>query len=447
MNIFTTVHDQIFVGALSMCQHRVVYVAPGITEPVAEAVSLCLDRNPDVAVTVILDADPEVYRLGYGTVEGLTHLQAVMAKHQFAIRGEPGLRIGLFEVDGALLVYAPTPHLIEGGVRLANQTNALRLGEESSARLLASVAAEGIQQSLSNASSGLPVGAEIGQLPLTPQDVRDTLTELERIPPKAFNVARIERVFSLRLQYVEFEVTGYKLSARRVRIPNDLLLGDDPALRERLRNTFSLLEGSESLLVEVPTLHPVTHTPLLDEEGKAKVESYSEKRIDADRNAIRKEFLVHVVGYGWLIKRWDRKAFESHIEWFRMRVLAYHAGVEAAIKSAVSATVTVLAEKLLAQRPDITQMPARLRKKLLVERPTADDLLGLVVGELTTAFGHADGTSQPEIKINFKDLTYETIQKNDFREKLEAAYGTPGMPSVFEQLYEEFDAARSETPV
>lgn len=434
MSTFTVVDDQTLVAAIDRCRHRLVYIAPGITKPVVEAIDRMFERQEVPAITIIIDSDPEVCRMGYGTVEGLNALNALVERHHFVLRTQPGLRVGVLASDDELQVYAPTPQLIEAGSHTERKPNAIAIGRDPLAQLLDAAAAEGV------ADAPLPSNAEIGQQALTPTKLRESLAELARMPPKAFNVSRVERVFNAQLQYVELEVTGYKLSSRKVNIPNDLLIGEDPDLEKRLRNTFALLEGKASLQVEIASLDASNLQPVLDARGKPKTLRYSEKQLETDRQKLYVDFLTTVKGYGWLIKRWDRPALDRRVKWFRRRVEAYRDGIEELLGASVQVSIRALAEVLLPKLKD--RFPDRLRKHLLSATPAEADMLDLVTKELTDAFGRAHQHARPEIRINFKDLTYETIKDPKFREALEVAYGRRGQPSAFSRLFEEFDAAR-----
>jgi hypothetical protein len=58
-----------------------------LTKPVADAVSRRLDDLGQLSATVILDADPEVYRLGFGDQEALDAIRAASAKNLFRPTG------------------------------------------------------------------------------------------------------------------------------------------------------------------------------------------------------------------------------------------------------------------------------------------------------------------------------------------------------------------------
>jgi hypothetical protein len=63
------IDDDQLIGLVQKANRRLLIMAPGLTDRVAKAVC---ERWPGLgpqAVNVILDVDPEVCRLGYGTLE------------------------------------------------------------------------------------------------------------------------------------------------------------------------------------------------------------------------------------------------------------------------------------------------------------------------------------------------------------------------------------------
>ncbi len=63
MTTFTIVNDETLCAAIAQCQQQLVYVAPGITQPVVEAMRQQLEHCENLQATLIVDIDPEVYRL------------------------------------------------------------------------------------------------------------------------------------------------------------------------------------------------------------------------------------------------------------------------------------------------------------------------------------------------------------------------------------------------
>src|SRR5690349_14958789 len=120
---FTVASDENLVELIQRASHRPVVVAPAITDAVAAAI---VDRFRDLGtltITVILDADPEVYRLGYGTETALDHLRTASTNSLFDLRVQPGVRIGLMLSDDSILFFAPVPQLIEAGSTTLGKPN------------------------------------------------------------------------------------------------------------------------------------------------------------------------------------------------------------------------------------------------------------------------------------------------------------------------------------
>jgi hypothetical protein len=63
---FAVASDDALIELLSSARSRLVVIAPALTKPVADAVARRFNELGQLSVTVILDADPEVYRLGFG---------------------------------------------------------------------------------------------------------------------------------------------------------------------------------------------------------------------------------------------------------------------------------------------------------------------------------------------------------------------------------------------
>ena len=164
------------------------------------------------------------------------------------------------------------------------------------------------------------------------------LADLARVPPKSFDVARVERVFNSKLQYVELEIAGYKLSARKVSFPNDLLIGEDAELERRLRNSFRLLEGG-GLSVEIDCFEATTGVPMRTDKGTPLKESYSEAKIEADRKKLCEDYLTNVAGFGWLIRRWDRPPFDQRVALLKRKIEAYREGVTQALQDNMTSTI------------------------------------------------------------------------------------------------------------
>jgi len=125
--VFRSGDDDTLIGLVKSAKGRLVVIAPALTKSVASAVA---DRMADLgtlSMTVILDADPEVYRLGYGDVEALDIIRKASIDAQFDLREQQGIRIAIVMSDDQTLIYSPVPRNIEAGSKTDEKPNAVFL--------------------------------------------------------------------------------------------------------------------------------------------------------------------------------------------------------------------------------------------------------------------------------------------------------------------------------
>ncbi len=135
--------------------------------------------------------------------------------------------------------------------------------------------------------------AEVGREAATPSQVNEALAALKAVLPRKFTVARTERVYTAMIQFVELEVTCYRLSAKQVTIPNDLLIGDEYEFTGRLRNKFCLLKEEQTVKVSIPVFDPATAKPRPAESGsQVATEVWPEATLEAQRTALYRDFLI-----------------------------------------------------------------------------------------------------------------------------------------------------------
>lgn len=435
---FTVVNDKTLCEAVGATQQSLVYVAPGITKPVVDAIGESLRTKPHLLVTAIIDLDPEVYRLGFGTEEGLRALQLLAGQQHFALRQQEGLRVGLLVTDQRTLVYSPTPLLIEAGSTSEEKPNAIVISRdaEPTAALLHACGAP----SVGDAGTPPPQLAEVGRQPATPTAVEASLAALKEIPPKKFSVARIERVYESKIQFVEIELTGYRLSAKRVNIPNDLLVGEEKAFKERLKNSFLLLQGEQTITVRVPTFDLETAEPKPAEAGgQPPTEDWSEATLEEQRKALYDEFLISVPRFGHVIMRRNRPDFDKRLKLLAAQIDAFNTAIQKELGTKLAEAVQALARTLLPRIRD--RLPQRYKRVLPVSAANDDLLLSILEQDLATSFGSSAEVFKPELRWVFKDVTYESISDPRFREALGKALRDSGGERLVKQLFSEHDAA------
>ena len=404
-----------------------VYVAPGVSEPVAQAIAKRLPDLGQLTINIILDLDPEVYRLGYGTVEGLKLLQEAVVKHGGFVRSQPGLRIGMVMSDDRLAVFTPTPLMVEAGSTSSSKPNAIFLGESPVEQVAKATAAD---------YKSLPSDAEIGRKPVTPDQVNETLEDLGRIPPKRFDLQRVQRVFSSRVQYAEVTVTGYRVAGRSVALPKDLLVADRDTQR-RLKNTFKLFDNPETIEVKIDA--PVI-TP--DGDSKSIKLTYSQRILEDDRRRLTDRWLYAVAGYGMMVFREDRARFDLEIDAFAKRVEAYGNALKDFLKGRNQEAL----EPILGGLVDAVMKAPPSRYELegidLQDRGAVAERL---MEDLGHAFSDLCDSVNPKVSVVHKDVSYESLSDEKFRKALTAALRRKGKESQLDVLFSEYVAAQEKT--
>jgi hypothetical protein len=104
MSTFTVVNDEVLVAYIAQTRTKLVFVASGVSLAVAEALGKRFLDAGRLSVTIVLDADPEVWRLGYGSLDGLKRVQQLAADNMLELRHQPGVRVGVLISDVTTLV-------------------------------------------------------------------------------------------------------------------------------------------------------------------------------------------------------------------------------------------------------------------------------------------------------------------------------------------------------
>ncbi len=91
----TVANDDTLNDLIRSVTRRLVLLAPVVSRRVAEAIINRWNALPPNAVSVVLDMDPEVYRLGYGDPDALLMLEEAARRLERALNRQRGIRIGL----------------------------------------------------------------------------------------------------------------------------------------------------------------------------------------------------------------------------------------------------------------------------------------------------------------------------------------------------------------
>lgn len=422
MSTFREVNDSVLIEYITAAQERIVFIAPGVHQAVAEALGARLVELEALQVTVIIDPDEDACRIGYGDAKGLALLSEHAERQSFTLMAQPGVRIGVLLVDCTTLVWAPTPRCIEPAPRgetaspAAGAPNGVVLGECPGEALARAVSAAG--------TDTLPFDAEIGVSVVPPERVRETLDALSRNPPVPVDLARITRVFSTKVQFVEFSVTGARYSKRKLNLSDHHFNADiEGDLKDMVASSIRVFSDLLHEMIEVPAFH--AGQEVFDRDGRRLTERVSEASLQEQRQKLEHRYLLTVPGFGRLVDKDEKTEFEAQVNALRIQLEGHFEGIQEKLKQQ--------SEQILDEA--CTLIVARAaRSGALIEAKTLMKTLE------QTLYGAK--ATPPEVKLVFKDVTYEQTKDDDFRAKLQKA-----LPSAKQhqlgQWTRDFDAAPS----
>jgi len=415
---FTNVDDNVLCEVIAQACQRLVFVAPGIRPQVANALASAMPLVPASAIHLVLDVDAEVCRLGYGDkdFEGMELLQAAASRHNLTVNHHPGIRIGLLIADDTTLIYSPTPELIEAESHQPDKPNAIIL-------------VNALPPQLANACAVGDEGfatVEIGKDAIDAKMVEAVKNALQDRPPKPFNVARIERVFSSMLQYVELKIEDYKLTSRSLRLDAQLFGVTDEEVVRRLTNRYHLFSETDALTVEIPHIGDDAKP----DANKPK-EKFGPLSIDKERNRIKEHFVIEAGRYGTLILRKNVPSFEKKIKVLEAKIEAYRLAVQKQIATRIEEIVKELLGALLERLKAVP--PERWQSRFLGKTLTNEEVARLFLEDVQNEVKRVKTDFNPKVFTSYKEVTYQTYKDEVFRALMEKRFGKEAIDHIFNE--------------
>ena len=111
-------------------QQAVCYAGPGIQLDLAQAMVEVAGRVGKEMLTVSLDFDDRVMRMGYGNVDAVK----LLLDAGIAVQSSPGLRTALVVVDNEGYIFTPTALYLEAEPTDGAASNAVRMSGEQVSR-------------------------------------------------------------------------------------------------------------------------------------------------------------------------------------------------------------------------------------------------------------------------------------------------------------------------
>jgi hypothetical protein len=364
-------------------------------------------------VTVCLDFDERVMRMGYGDVRAVKLLQAA----GIIVSSARGLRTALLITDNAGLIFTPTALYLEAEPADDGAPNAIRMSVDQLTEAL--IRLSPTAKAIAVAQAKTPEERKrIEELPLDVASSQVTAVQfstvcrnLEEAPPVRFDLARQVRVFEPYLQYVELNFTGAAIQRRRLTIPPNIQkLGGSKNLEHRLRTTYELIEKSSTL---------------------------SSKPLEDALNDIRKNFTPSLGNdHGRVVLKAAKPHLVTRLAAFRTKLASHQAAVASELQKHLDESRKQIVDYYLPRV--IESPPDSLIGQLLSGKVSEDDARKWLYAELDRVFPSAVSLiGEMKLEERYKDVTFETLKRNDFLESVKTAF-----PSVdWDKAYDEFRAA------
>lgn len=411
--LFHSLDSAAIARDIRKAQHSVCYAAPGIQQEPAEAMAKLARRIGPELITVCLDFNERVMRMGFGDLAAVKTLRDA----GIAVSSTPGLRTGLVIVDHEGYIFTPTARYLEADQRPTEAPNALRLSRDQVTEALArlSPGAKAIAMALAKTP------AERERIRVQAVEVTSTAVvdvqfaaiqkKLVEAPPVQFDVARQVRVFEPYLQYVELRLTGAAIHRHRIAIPKVIQnLGADESVQSRLKTTFDLIERESAL---------------------------SSKPIEDELNEIRKNFTPSLgKDHGRALLKAQKPLFEKRLSELRAKLEKFQSEVRSKLQEKLDSSRDEIVKYYM---PRVVENPPdAFAGQLLTAKPTEDDACRWLGIQLDRVFPKAEQLIQKmELEKTYKDVTFETLSKPDFLSLIKAAF-----PAVdWDRAYEEYRAA------
>ncbi len=409
---FETLTTTKMAELVGMAQCAVCFAGPGLQDPLANALS---SKGAEIGadlITVCVDFDERVFRMGFGTLAAVE----VLRKSGIEVTSAPGLRMGLLIVDDVGYTFTPTALLLEGESAGSKGMNEMRLlpaqAKEAMARLSPAAKA---------------VAIVLAKTEQERQTIRDIVVESEpalikdeafaavskaiaSAPLVKFDVTRQVRVYSALLQYVTVNLKNASIDRKRIGIPASILkLGGTDGLQGRLKSTFDLIEKSSAL-----SSGPLTK--LVEE--------------------LRRNFTPSIGNGDRVMLKSAKAKFEERVTVIRSELEAYQARledtIEAELKKSKEAIIAFYEPVAKANPPDAahglfgSDVREWLKHELEKTFPTARSLV-----------------SKMTLEVDYKDVTFETLQSLKFLEAVRSAFPRHNWDKAHDEYKAAGEAANS----
>lgn len=409
--LFLSLDSETIASDIRKAEHSACYAAPGIRQEPAQALADLARRIGPELITVCLDFDERVMRMGFGDIAAVkTLLDAGII-----VNSTSGLRTGLVIVDHEGYIFTPTALYLEADRRPTEAPNAMRLSPDQVTEALARLSPAAKAIAIAFAKTGeekeriRKQAVEVPSARVGDGVFAEVGRRLEEAPPVRFDVARQVNVFNAYLQYVELKLTGAAIQRHRLAIPASIQkLGGSQDLEGRLKSTFDLIEKGDKL---------------------------SSKSLEDALNEIRKNFTPSLgKDHGRVVLKAAKPHLEERLKKFRDDLKAHQDKVEKELQGQLDESRRQIVDYFV---PRVVENPPDSMRGQFLNFDGAEAKLWLDA-ELDRVFPSAETLIQKmQLDVRYKDVTFETLNREDFLDAVKEAF-----PRIdWEKAYKEFRAA------
>lgn len=410
---FTTATDDNLIALIEGARDRLAIIAPGLTTPVAEALVARMAEQPALSLTVILDADAEVYRMGYGDVPALEIVRDASSRHMFDLREQPGVRIGVVVSDERTLVYAPVSRNVEAGSTTEEKPNAVMLDGAPTEKL-----AE---------ATGLVEGErEVGTASMDSTRVAEMADDLKANPPQPFDLTRKLKVFVSEVQFIELRIPNATFSSRKIKLPPSFQKFENETLRRKI-------ESNLKIPIDLKTELDI---PITSYRGKETLK-VNEATIVRERKEIESAFFHDWKGRGKVILRQDQEQAARELKRLVTIIEEYHK----ALRTLFDKSRREFREQLVGEFLELWQSspPGHLvRRRTMDPQSCRQD----IERQADLMFQRAVTLGTTEFKAVYKDISIEDLKNKELMDSLRRLMEDKGVDrATVRRLFRSGDAA------
>jgi len=479
------ISEEKIISLIKEARRRLAVISPALSIGVAEAIRDKAREDILEIISVIVDLDANVYRMGFGDESSLDLLKEFLENGRVNIGKKKGLRVGVIVSDDKVLFYAPTAKMVEpdpiseNGTSLMNgfmMTDDLFCNQPQSEKKTSPISTVIINEVEGNPETG--EAPTIGVEEIKEEDIQQEQKSLKEIPPKTFDIQRRIDIYTSKLTYVEFTISFEKYSVKKINIPNSITIVKDKKVGERLSSQLAMFQEMRDFHTSIPEEILSGCNEEMKKELKDKAngkeglnpagrkstdgvdmdadDALCEASIKAMGDWIRSHYTIHIndeYGNAMLFK--DKEKLEKDLAWLQSVIDHYHLCCSKELERISVEVINLFAETLL---PIAKDNPSpKLQREIDIARWLDTDadsiILNYIRSELAdevikiTKTAEKKSKDPKKIKAIYKNISFDSIKNEDeFLDKLKPPFVAKFGEDKYNELFHIEEVARAGSP-